>query len=205
MKRIFLCDWFFIEVNVFGNYGLDFVLANVLLAGWLAACCCCFCFLLPFPFTFFEFISFHLISCQIDRDHQDHTAFGIEIDQNLRFQNGSKHSRENQPKNSWTTLFTWRSELTLFTNPLLITSPHYKSWKPGWFRPENWQFFVTCLGRFREFFVLQTMIPFPFHFTSHRIHGMGLVYGIWVYKIVINGIEYAVPFSNGRKCIGKWG
>ena len=75
------------------------------LAGWLLAAVA-FVFLLPFPFTSFEFISFHLISCQIDRDHQDHTAFRIEIDQNLRFQDGSKHSRENQPKNSWTTLFT---------------------------------------------------------------------------------------------------
>ena len=27
-------------------------------------------------------------ACQTDRDHQDHTAFGIEIDQNLRFQKG---------------------------------------------------------------------------------------------------------------------
>ena len=25
--------------------------------------------------------------CQTDRDHQDHTAFGIEIERNLRFQN----------------------------------------------------------------------------------------------------------------------
>ena len=27
-------------------------------------------------------------ACQIDRDHQDHTAFGIEMDQNLRFPKG---------------------------------------------------------------------------------------------------------------------
>ena len=26
--------------------------------------------------------------CQTDRDHQDHTAFGIGIDQNLRFEKG---------------------------------------------------------------------------------------------------------------------
>ena len=35
--------------------------------------------------------------CQIDRDHQDHTAFGIEIDQNLRFQKGWKHSQKIGP------------------------------------------------------------------------------------------------------------
>ena len=27
-------------------------------------------------------------ACQNDRDHQDHPAFGIEVDQNLRFQKG---------------------------------------------------------------------------------------------------------------------
>ena len=26
--------------------------------------------------------------CQTDRDHQDHTAFGIDIDQHLRFEKG---------------------------------------------------------------------------------------------------------------------
>ena len=42
-------------------------------------------------FAFFLLFLFHFISFQdvkIDRGHQDHTAFGIEIDQNLRFQKG---------------------------------------------------------------------------------------------------------------------
>ena len=40
MKRLFFCNWFFIAKCI-GHYGLDFVLANVLLAA------CCFCFLFP--------------------------------------------------------------------------------------------------------------------------------------------------------------
>ena len=44
MKRIFLCNWFFIAKCI-GHYVLDFVLANVLLAA------CCFCFLFSFPFS----------------------------------------------------------------------------------------------------------------------------------------------------------
>ena len=64
------------------------------------------CLLLLLSFSFFIFISFHfilsLISCHVTsgdemdqylkvdqwQDYQDHTAFGIEIDQNLRFQKG---------------------------------------------------------------------------------------------------------------------
>ena len=64
MKRFFMCDWFFIAKCI-GHYGLDFVLANVLLAGWLLAACC-FCFLFPFPFSFYlfssHFIPFHPLS-----------------------------------------------------------------------------------------------------------------------------------------------
>ena len=47
-----------------------------MLAVWLLLLS--FCFLFPF------------ISSQIDRDHQDHTAFGVEIDQNLRFHKRAK-------------------------------------------------------------------------------------------------------------------
>ena len=50
MKRIFLCNWFFIGKCI-GEYVLNFVLVN-------------------------------------GEGHQDHTAFGIEMDQNLRFQKG---------------------------------------------------------------------------------------------------------------------
>ena len=44
------------------------------IAGWLAG-----------------WIAGYYSGCQIDRDHQDHAAFGIEIAQNLRFQKGLKH------------------------------------------------------------------------------------------------------------------
>ena len=46
MKRIFFCNWFFIAKCI-GDYVLDFVLVNVLLAGcWLLAA---FAFFFPFP------------------------------------------------------------------------------------------------------------------------------------------------------------
>ena len=85
MKRIFLCNWFSIAKCI-GHYVLDFVLANVLLAGW-AGCwllaACYFCFLFPFPFSFHHFISFH---------------WGLKRDKNIANKNG--------PQKSWTTLFT---------------------------------------------------------------------------------------------------
>ena len=59
MKRIFLCNSFFIAKCI-GDYVLDFVLVNVLLAGcWLLAA---FAFFFPFPIIPSHFISFHLIS-----------------------------------------------------------------------------------------------------------------------------------------------
>ena len=63
-------DWFFVAKCI-GHYGLDFVLANVLLAGWLLAACCLL-LLLPFSFSFFissHFISFHLISSRFISFH----------------------------------------------------------------------------------------------------------------------------------------
>ena len=77
-------------------------------------------------------------ACQIDRNRQDHTALGIEIDQHLRFQK-DKSIVKKQPQNSWTTLFTSLffslcllpplfftsgSELILFTTPWLIATRH---------------------------------------------------------------------------------
>ena len=108
---------------MFGHSGLDFVLVNVLLAGcWLLAA---FVFFFsPFPVSY-HFISFHLISshfvpyllphkttakinehdpifggsaCQMDRDHQDHAAFGIEWIKILGFKKDKKHSQKNNPK-----------------------------------------------------------------------------------------------------------
>ena len=61
--------------NVYGDYGLDFVSKNVLLAGWLVAC---------FLFAFF------LLS--------GHTAFGVEIDQTLRFQKDKIKVKKSAPK-----------------------------------------------------------------------------------------------------------
>ena len=66
MKRIFLCNWFFIAKCI-GDYVLDFVLVNVLLAGcWLLAA---FAFFFSFSYHSISFhlipshfISFHLIS-----------------------------------------------------------------------------------------------------------------------------------------------
>jgi len=92
---------------------------------WLAAGCLLLLFFFsPFPVSY-HFISFHLISshfvpyllphktttkinehdpifggsaCQMDRDHQDHAAFGIEMDQNFSFKKDKKHSQKNSPK-----------------------------------------------------------------------------------------------------------
>ena len=63
-------------------------------------------------------------ACQIDRNRQDHTAFGIEIDQHLRFQK-DKNIVKNQPQNSWTTLFTSPFFFTLFTSPFVS---HFREW-----------------------------------------------------------------------------
>ena len=55
----------------------------------------------------------------------------IRNDQNLRFQKGKKHSQKIGPKKVGPLyslpplLITWGSELTLFTTPLLIATPHY--------------------------------------------------------------------------------
>ena len=93
--------------NVLGI--VDWVLYWIcfMLAGWLL--------LLSFSF---HFISFH------HRDHRDHKAFGVEIDKNLRFQKSAPQKvgpRYLLPP----LLITSGSELTLFTNPLLITTPRY--------------------------------------------------------------------------------
>ena len=67
----------------------------------------------------------------MDRDHGDHTTFGKEMDQNLRFQKASKHSQKNSPKKLDhfyllpPLLITSGSEPTLFSTPLLIATPHY--------------------------------------------------------------------------------
>ena len=55
-----MCNCFFIAKCI-GHYVLDFVLANVLLAGWAG----CLLLLLSFSFSFFissHFISFHPLS-----------------------------------------------------------------------------------------------------------------------------------------------
>ena len=68
------------------------------IAGWLAAGCWLLAAFVSFSFSF-HFISFHisyLLSCSGDEmdqylkvdQWQDHAAFGIEIDQHLRFQKG---------------------------------------------------------------------------------------------------------------------
>ena len=62
MKRIFLCDWFFVGKCI-GDYGLDFVLEMYC---WLAGCW----YLLVFVFSCsFHFPSFHLISIHLISSH----------------------------------------------------------------------------------------------------------------------------------------
>ena len=75
MKRIFMCNWFFIGKCI-SDSGLDFVLVYKCIAGWLA---CCLLLLLSFSLSF-HFISFHLISSDpliISR----HVPSGYEMDQ----------------------------------------------------------------------------------------------------------------------------
>ena len=104
MKRIFFCNWFFIAKCI-GHYGLDFVLVNVLLAGWPAAGCL---LLLP-SFSFSShFLSFPFISSQISPK----TVGPLYLLPPL--------------------LIIWGSELTLFTIPLLITSLHYAVFSKGY-------------------------------------------------------------------------
>ena len=111
MKRFFMCDWFFIAKCI-GHYVLDFVLANVLLAGWAG----CLLLLLSFSFSFFissHFISFH---------PRIWISKGI-----YRYTDSQKDCpKKVGPLYSLPPLLiTWGSELTFFTTPLLIASGHY--------------------------------------------------------------------------------
>ena len=97
-----MCNWFFIAKCI-GHYVLDFVLANVLLAGcWLLA----------------AFAFFFLFLLRFQKGYTDSQK------------NGPKKVG---PLYSLPPLvITWGSELTLFTTPLLIASGHwYAFWVAG--------------------------------------------------------------------------
>ena len=84
---------------------------------WLAGlAACCFCFLFPFPF------SFHLISSHFMPNKVSMPEFEVSKEK--------KHSQKIGTKKVGPLyslpplLLTWGGELTLFTTPLLIASPH---------------------------------------------------------------------------------
>ncbi len=141
-----MCNWFFIAKCI-GHYVLDFVLANVLLAGW--AGCWLFAAFAFFFLFHFHLISFHfipyLLSCYFRRWNGSVFESGsmARLSRSYSFWNrnwskfevskGIKHSQKIDPQKGWTTLFTIYpllitsgSELTLFTFPLPIATGHYR-------------------------------------------------------------------------------
>ena len=118
MKRIFLCNWFFIAKCI-GDYVLDFVLVNV----WLAAGG------LLLLLSFFQWKWSNLWWLNMSNGEGSSRSYSFWNRNGSKFEvsKGIKTSSKKQPQKSWTTLFT-----TPFIN-------HFREWAHFIYYP-----FINC-------------------------------------------------------------